>query len=264
MKNSFKTIQVEKINEMMLLVILNRPEVRNAINIDMMHELLELWKTLQTNADPYRCIILTGMGDKAFCAGADLKARLNLSLEIWREQHAILQQAMIAMYECPIPLIAAVNGAAFGGGLELTLACDFAYAVDTATFAQSEVKLGLMPGALGTQNLPKACGLRRAKELTFTGESFTAQQAYEWGIINKVCSATELMKEVLLTAKKISDNAPMAIKQSKKSLNVSQHLDIQSGYLFEVEMYHQLLTTKDRIEGIQAFNEKRKPLFKGE
>lgn len=263
MDKSFKTLVIEQPRDNILLVTFNRPEVRNAINIDMMQDLLSLWHTVRDHSTQYRCIILTGSGDKAFCAGADLKARLNITLDEWRRQHGVLQQAMHAMYECPVPIIAAVNGAAFGGGLELALASDFAYASDTATFGQSEVKVGIMPGALGTQNLPRACGLRRAKELTFTGEMFTAQQAYEWGIINKVSSPTELMNDVLATATKISDNAPLAIQQAKRALNVSHHLDVQSGYAYEVEAYNLLLVTKDREEGIRAFNEKRKAKFEG-
>lgn len=264
MDMQFKTIIIEKPHDTILLVKLNRPEVRNAINVEMMQELLTLWRSLRDNTTHYRCIILTGVGDKAFCAGADLKARLNITLDEWRRQHGVLQQAMQAMHECPIPIIAAINGAAFGGGLELTLASDFAYATDTATFAQSEVKMGIMPGALGTQNLPRACGLRRAKELTFTGEVFTAQQAFEWGIINKVCTPAELINDVLMTAIKIADNAPLAVQQAKSALNVSHHLDVQSGYAYEVEAYHRLLSTKDREEGIRAFNEKRKANFEGQ
>jgi enoyl-CoA hydratase len=263
MDKTFKTLTIEMPHQSIALVTLNRPDVRNAINIDMMHDLFNLWSALNNNPDKLRCVILTGSGDKAFCAGADLKARLNISLDEWRAQHAVLQKAMLAMHACPIPIIAAVNGAAFGGGLELTLASDFAYAADSATFGQSEVKIGLMPGALGTQNLPRACGLRRAKELTFTGEAFTAQQAFDWGIINKICHPAALIPEALTTATKISENAPIAIQQAKKSLNVSQHLDVQSGYSFEVEVYNQLLLTKDREEGIRAFNEKRKPEFEG-
>lgn len=257
----FKTLLLEPITPKILKVTLNRPEVRNAINVDMMEDLLTLWKSLSTEQN-VQCVILTGK-DSAFCAGADLKARLNISLEVWQAQHAILQQAMLAMIECPIPIIAAVNGSAFGGGLELTLACDFAYASTTAVFAQSEVKIGIMPGAMGSQHLPQACGIRRAKELCFTAEAFSAEEAYQWGIINKICSPETLVEEVIQTAKKITDNAPLAIRQVKKALNQSHHLDIKSGYVYEVEAYNQLLVTEDRLEGIRAFNEKRKPEFEG-
>lgn len=263
MDMNYKTLLVENPHEHILQVTLNRPEVMNAINIEMMQDLYQLWHGLASSQEGFRCVILTGTGDKAFCAGADLKARKDISIEEWRRQHGVLQQAMLAMHDCPIPIIAAVNGAAFGGGLELTLASDFAYASDNVVFAQSEVRVGLMPGALGTQNLPRACGIRRAKELTYTGDSFTAQQAFDWGIINKVCLQSELMPDALKTAVKISENAPLAVRQAKRSLNVSQHLDIQSGYVYEVEAYNRLLPTQDREEGIRAFNEKRKPEFTG-
>jgi enoyl-CoA hydratase len=258
----FKTLLVEKKSEYILLVTLNRPERRNAINIDMMHDLLHFWEWMSEKNNTTRCVILTGK-DTAFCAGADLKERKEMNLEIWRGQHAVLQKAMRAMVDCPIPIIAAVNGAAFGGGLELTMASDFAYASTAATFAQSEVKIGIMPGAMGTQNLPNACGLRRAKELTFTAQTFSAQEAFEWGIINKLCSPEKLLEEVTQTAIKISENAPLAVKHVKKALNASQHLDIHSGFTFEVDAYNQLLMTEDRVEGIAAFNEKRKPNFSG-
>ena len=259
---NFKTLSVETQGDHILQVTLNRPECRNAINIDMMQDLLSLWQNMFVDQNKIRCIVLTGR-DSAFCAGADLKERKNMTLSVWHQQHAVLQQAMAAMLDCPIPIITAVNGAAFGGGLELTLASDFAYAATTATFAQSEVKIGIMPGALGTQNLPRACGLRRAKELTFTAQTFSAQEAFDWGIVNKLCSPETLLSEVMLTARKICDNAPLAVKQVKKALNMSQQLDIKSGYVFEVEAYNRLLSTKDREEGIRAFNEKRKPEFEG-
>lgn len=258
----FKTLITEIIENNILLVTLNRPNSRNAINIDMMEDLVGLWQQTYVDQQNIRCIILTGR-DKAFCAGADLKERRDMSLEIWRQQHAVFHLAIYAMLDCPIPIIAAVNGAAFGGGLELTLLSDFAYAATTATFAQSEVKIGIMPGALGTQNLPRACGMRRAKELTFTGQTFSAQEAYEWGIINKLCEPEKLLDEVMMTARKICENAPLAVKQVKKAINMSPQLDIKSGYVFELEAYNRLLETKDREEGIRAFNEKRKPEFIG-
>lgn len=260
---NFKTLLTKRQNKNILVVTLNRPEVLNAINIDMMTELHQLWQELNENHQDLRCVVITGSGT-AFCAGADLKERQNITLAAWKAQLAVLRKAMIAMLECPIPVICAVNGAAFGGGLELILASDFAYAVDTATFAQSEVKLGIMPGALGTQNLPRACGLKRAKELTFTGQAFTAKEAFEWGIINKVCEPSQLLPEVLATANKICANAPLAIQQVKKSLNKSQQINIKLGFEFELKAYNRLLPTRDREEGIQAFNEKRKPEFIGE
>lgn len=261
MQTSFNTLQIAQTTPYILTVTLNRPDVMNAINSEMMAELYQLWRELYHPVEDIRCIILTGSGQKAFCAGADLKERLHIDLTTWRQQHSVFQQAMLAMVDCPVPIIAAVNGVAFGGGLELTLAADFAYAVTTASFAQSETRLGIMPGAMGTQNLPNACGLRRAKELCFTANSFSAQQAYEWGIINQLCEADTLLTAVTSVAQKIVENAPFAVRQAKKALNVSRHLDIKSGYFYEVEAYNRLLPTHDREEGIKAFNEKRKPKF---
>jgi enoyl-CoA hydratase/carnithine racemase len=259
---NFETLQIKPQGKHILLVTFNRPDVRNAINTAMMKDLRQLWKNLFINTDDCRCLILTGV-PPAFCAGADLKERKEMSLAQWKEQRAVLEEVMVAMLDCPIPIISAVNGAAFGGGLEFVLASDFAYAADTATFAQSEVKMGIMPGAMGTQHLPRACGSKRAKELSFTGDIFTAKEAHQWGIINKLCEPNQLMNEVLTTANKIADNAPLAVKQVKKSINMSQQLDIKSGFAFEIEAYNRLLLTKDREEGIRAFNEKRKPVFTG-
>lgn len=257
----FNTLQTTQAQPFVLTVTLNRPEVMNAINAEMMQELYILWRDLYSPPKDIRVIILTGSGKKAFCAGADLKERNHIDISTWKQQHAVLQQAMLAMLDCPIPIIAAVNGAAFGGGLELLLAADFAYAVHTATFGQSETKLGIMPGAMGTQNLPRACGLRRAKELSYTASTFSAQSAYEWGIINQLCEPEMLMTTVLSTANHIAENAPFAVRQAKKAINMSQHLDLKSGYFYEIEAYNRLLTTQDRVEGISAFNEKRKAIF---
>ncbi len=258
-----KTITLENIQPYILCVTLQRPESRNAINSIMMQELRDLWHSLYVDQKNYRCIILTG-APPAFCAGADLKERNHIDLATWRKQHTLLEQAMLAMLDCPLAIIAAVNGAAYGGGLELVLASDFAYAATTAMFSQSEVKVGLMPGALGTQHLPRACGLQRAKELAFTGDAFTATDALQWGIINKMCEPDQLLQEAIKTAQKIVTNAPLAVKQVKKAMNMSQQLDIKSGFIYELEAYNQLLSSHDREEGIQAFNEKRKPQFIGE
>lgn len=265
MKNlSFDTLLTTEIAPFIYQVTLNRPQARNAINSIMMQELHSLWITIERNQEKIRCIIITGSGDKAFCAGADLKERQNITFTKWQQQHIALEQAMIAMTNCSIPIIAAINGATFGGGLELLLASDFAYASNNANFAQSETKLGIIPGAMGTQNLPRACGIRKAKELCFTGETFTAEQALMWGIINKICPPELLMDEVTKTARLIAQNAPVAIKQAKKALNTSQWSEIHSGYFHEIECYYRAVATQDRVEGIQAFIEKRDPKFSGD
>jgi enoyl-CoA hydratase/carnithine racemase len=258
----FKTLLIEEYNQYILIVKLNHAPV-NAINSEMMRELNAFWHMIIKQSGDLRCIILTGVGN-TFCAGADIKERNTLSIDVWKTQHLVLRDAMGAMMECSIPIIAAVNGAAFGGGLELVLASDFAYASETATFSQSEVKLGIIPGALGTQTLPRSCGLKRAKELALSGDIFTAQEAHHWEIINKVCKPADLMPSVLEKATIIANNAPLAIQYTKNAINQAYDVDLSTGSEYELKLYHRVLTTKDREEGIRAFNEKRKPNFTGE
>jgi enoyl-CoA hydratase len=167
------------------------------------------------------------------------------------------------MIACPIPVIGAINGAAYGGGCEMTLCCDFVYAASTARFALTEVTLGIMPGAGGTQNMPRAVGTRRAKEVLMTGRPFTAQQGLEWGMINRVCEPDTLIATTLETATRIAGNAPLSVRQIKQSVNVGVQMDLASGLMFEIEAYNRLPPTADRHEGVNAFNEKRKPVFKG-
>jgi enoyl-CoA hydratase/carnithine racemase len=162
-----------------------------------------------------------------------------------------------------VPVIAAVNGHAYAGGLEKVLACDFAYAVKTARFALTEVTLGIMPGAGGTQLLPRAVGERRAKEIILTGKPFGAEEALAWGIVNRLCEPETLMPEVLATAATIAGNAPLSVRQAKKSIHHGLQMDLKNALLFEIEAYNRLVPTEDRQEGIRAFNEKRKPVFKG-
>jgi enoyl-CoA hydratase len=247
-----------------MVVTLNRPERSNAINTQMGRDLRDLFSGLYVKSDGIRCVVLTGSGTRSFCAGADLKERNEMTNEAWREQHAIFEQHVRAMLDCPIPMIAAVNGAAYGGGLEMILTADFIYAARSARFALTETSLGIMPGAAATQNLPRACGIRRAKEIIFTAEAFTAEQAVEWGIVNKVCEPETLLGDALVVARRIASNAPLAVRQAKKAISAALDLDIKSGFAFELEAYNQLVPTRDRLEGIRAFNEKRKPNFTGE
>jgi enoyl-CoA hydratase/carnithine racemase len=258
---NYQTLATRQQGEHILLVTLNRPQVLNALNTQMGKDQVDLWTRLTAEPGTTRCVVLTGSGDRAFCAGADLKERDGMTETVWRAQHEIFERAFMALMELPLPVIAAVNGHAFGGGLEMALCCDFIYAARSARMALPEVRLGLMPGGAGTQNLPRAAGERRAKELILSAEAFDAQQGYEWGIVNRVCD--NVLEEALSTAEKIAANAPLAVRQAKKSIHYGLQMDLATGYRFEIEAYNQLVGTEDRKEGVRAFNEKRKARFQG-
>lgn len=263
MNFEYKTLKVEKRGEQVLLVTLNRPEVLNAINTQMGHDQIDLWSRITAEPGNVRAIVLTGSGERAFCAGGDLKERDGMTQAAWQAQHELFERAFVALVECTVPVIAAVNGHAFGGGLEMALCCDFAYAVANARFALSEVSLGIMPGGMGTQNLPRAVGERRAKELILTARPFSAAEALEWGVLNRICEPGKLVEEALATAQAIAANAPLSVRQAKKSIHYGLQMDLLTGYRFEIEAYNRLVDTEDRREGVKAFNEKRKPHFKG-
>ena len=260
---TFETVTVVWSQDQTVLVTLNRPEVANAMNTQMGLDLLEIFDGFCAAPNKQRCIVLTGAGARAFCAGGDLKQRDGMTDEMWQDQHLIFERMIRAMVGCPVPIIAAVNGAAYAGGLEIALCADFIYAAEHARFALTEVTLGIMPGAGGTQNLPRAVGSRRAKEILLTGKPFTAQQAFEWGMVNRICKAQTLVAEALETASVICGNAPISTRQIKQSVNVGLSADLQTGMMFEIEAYNRMVPTDDRREGILAFNEKRKPIYKG-
>ncbi|HEY8251102.1 MAG TPA: enoyl-CoA hydratase-related protein [Burkholderiales bacterium] len=258
---SYQTLLVEERGEHLLLVTLNRPQVLNALNTQMGKDKLDLWTKLAAEPGNVRCVVLTGAGERAFCSGGDLKERDGMTDTAWRAQHEIFERAFMALMDLPLPVIAAVNGHAFGGGLEIALCCDFIYAARSARLALSETRLGLMPGGCGTQNLPRAAGERRAKELILTAQAFEAQQGYDWGVVNRVCD--KVVDDALATARTIAENGPLAVRQAKKSIHYGLQMDLATGYRFEIEAYNQLVGTDDRREGVRAFNEKRKPRFQG-
>jgi enoyl-CoA hydratase/carnithine racemase len=259
----YETLALEPRGDRLLLVRLNRPEVLNALNTKMGEELTDLWSRLTAEAGHIRCVVLTGSGERAFCAGADLKERDGMTVEAWRAQHEGFERSFVALVECPVPVIAALNGHAFGGGLELALCCDFIFAARSARLALPEVSRGLMPGGMGTQNLPRAIGERRAKELVLSGRPIEAEQACAWGLVNRVCEPGKLLEEALAVAQAICDNAPLSVRQAKRSMHYGLDMDLLTGYRFEIEAYNRLVDTDDRREGVRAFNEKRKPDFKG-
>jgi enoyl-CoA hydratase len=264
MRMDYKTYNLERVDDHILVVMMDRPEVANAKNTAMGLEQKEIFESLYTDTDGVRVVVLTGRGDKAFCAGGDLKERKGMTDAQWRYQHAVYEQGVMAVRNCPVPVIAAVNGAAYGGGCETAMNCDFAYASKTARFALTEVTLGIMPGAMGTVNMPGAVGERRAKEIIFTGRPFSADDAYQWGLVNKVCEPQSLIEETLETARAIARNAPQSIMRAKRSATIATQVDRATAYQFELEAYNRLVGTKDRLEGVLAFNEKRKPNFTGE
>src|SRR6202521_339054 len=263
MRADFETIAVSRHDDHILLVTLNRPEVSNALNTRMGLDLMELFETLSIDLEGLRVVIVTGSGDKAFCAGGDLKERNGMTDESWRSQHLIFERMVRAMLGCPIPLLAAVNGAAYGGGCEIAAASDFVYAASHARFALTEVTLGIMPGAGGTQNLSRAVGERRAKELILSGLPFTAQEAEAWGLVNRVVEPESLLETTLGIARRIAANGPTAVRQAKQAIHRGLQMSVWDGLAFEIEAYNRLVFTEDRREGVLAFNERRKASFQG-
>jgi enoyl-CoA hydratase/carnithine racemase len=256
-------IQVEEPEAGLLVVRLNRPQVMNALNTATQMDIRTIFQPLAFTPGDLRCVILTGAGDRAFCSGADLKERQGMSDDAWRAQHDLVEEAFYSVLNASIPVIAAVNGIAYGGGCELALLCDFIYASRTAKFALPEVTRGIMPGAGATQTLPRAVGARRAKEMILSGRPFSAEEAHEWGMVNELTEPAELMPRTLAIARMICENAPIAVRQAKKSIHHGQQADITTGLAFEVQAYDRMVSTEDRLEGVRAFNEKRKPRFKG-
>ena len=263
MRADFETIVVSRHDDHILLVTLNRPNVSNALNTRMGLDLMEVFEQLAIDLEDLRVAIVTGQGDKAFCAGGDLKERNGMSDESWRAQHLIFERMVRAMMACPIPLLAAVNGAAYGGGCEIAAASDFVYAASTARFALTEVTLGIMPGAGGTQNLPRAIGERRAKEMILSGLPFSAAEAEAWGLVNRVVEPADLVESTFAIAGRIAANGPLAVRQAKQAVHRGLQMSVWDGLAFEIEAYNRLVTTEDRREGVLAFNERRKPVFRG-
>lgn len=262
-QSRYETLRLDQPNAQVLRVTLHRPESANALNTQMARDLIAVFAPLRLEPGRARCVILTGSGERAFCAGGDLKERDGMSDEAWRAQHLVFEEAFHALHACPIPVIAAVNGAAFGGGCELALGCDFIYAADTARFAQTETRLGIIPGGGGTQLLARAVGAARAKEIILTATPFDAQQALAWGLLNKVVPASTLADEVLTVARTIAANAPLAVRQAKLAIDHGLDVDRRTGLVIEIAAYNQTVPTEDRREGIAAARAKRPPTFTG-
>jgi enoyl-CoA hydratase/carnithine racemase len=261
--NSYETLLLSHPKNHVLQITLNRPAAANAFNTQMAQDLVNAFEAITMDPGDTRVLVLTGSGDRAFCAGGDLKERNGMSDTAWGRQHLIYERMARAILNCPTPIIGVINGAAYGGGCELVAAVDFAYVAEGAKFAQTEVKFGIIPGAGGTQTLARAIGERRAKELILTGQVFDADQALDWGLANAIYPLKELMPAALATAQTLAENAPIAVRQAKQAIGKGRKMSLADGLSFEIEAYNRTIPSQDRREGVKAFNEKRKPNFSG-
>jgi enoyl-CoA hydratase/carnithine racemase len=253
---------VEDLGEVEVWTIDGEPR-RNSITVAMLRGLrAELTRAAERRA--LRCVVITGRGDKAFCAGADLKERATMSAEDVHQFHRSLRDAFRGIESAPQAFVAAVNGAALGGGLEMALACDLRIAVEGAEMGLPEVGLGIIPGAGGTVRLPRAIGVARAKDLILTGRRVGAAEALAMGLVSRVAPAGRLREVALGVAESVARNAPVSIRQAKRAVDGGLHLDLDQALAHENAMYQDCLKTRDRLEALQAFAEKRKPVFTGE
>lgn len=240
----------------------NRPKALNAINMDVVREMQEALSEVE--GDPaVRVLILTGAGDKAFVAGADISLMVNLTPLQLREFSANLHELGFHLEALPIPVIACVNGFALGGGTEIAMACDFIYASETAKFGQPEINLGIIPGAGGTQRLPRLVGKGMAKELCMTGVIISAEEAKEIGLVNKVFPPDKLWEETLKTARLMASKGRFSLMAAKRCVDRGFNLDLRSACSLETDQFALCMASPDGKEGMSAFLEKRKPEFKG-
>jgi enoyl-CoA hydratase/carnithine racemase len=244
------------------VLTLNRPEVMNAFNFPLLHALKAKIEDIRFNP-AVRVIIVTGQGERAFCAGADLKERTTLSPIQVREYIFTIRNLFTAIEQLNKPVIAAINGVALGGGTELALATDIRIAADSATLGLTETRLAIIPGAGGTQRLPRLVGRGKAKELIFTGKRIGAAEALAIGLVNKVCAPGALLDACREMAAQICEAGPVAIEQAKYAINFGMETDLSTGLAIESNAYWVCIPTEDRLEGLAAFREKRKPVYKG-
>jgi methylglutaconyl-CoA hydratase len=244
------------------LLTLNRPQVLNAIDRYLAEALTRTLPAL--GHDPaVRVAIVTGAGPRAFCSGADLKERATMTADEVQAQRQRLIDATSALLRFEKPLIAAVNGLALGGGLEVVLACDFAFAADGARFGLPETTLAIIPGDGGTQLLPRVVGQAKARELIFTGEVIDATEAARLNLVSRFVAADELLPTARGVAAKIARNGPVAVRQAKRALNVARETGLWAGFAYEQEAYQATIPTEDRAEALRAFAEKRPPQYTG-
>ena len=255
-------ILLSEYNDGVALITLNRPEVMNSFNFDLLHALRSKIADIRFET-AVRVVVITGSGDRAFCSGADLKERATLSPIRVKEYIYTIRNLFTEIENLNKPVIAAVNGVALGGGTELALASDIRIAAETATLGLTETRLAIIPGAGGTQRLPRLVGKGKAKEMIFTGRRIAAAEALEIGLVNQVCAPEALIDTCRSLAAEICETGPVAIEQAKYAINYGMEADLATGMAIESNAYWVCIPTEDRLEGLAAFREKRKPVYKG-
>jgi len=258
---SFKNIIYEKKNNVAIITI-NRPHVLNALNRETLLEILSALMDIEKDPD-IKVLIITGTGDKAFCAGADVNEFKDKTLMEILEFIELGHRVSTMIEDLSKPVIAAINGYALGGGLELALACDFIIASSNAKLGQPEINLGIIPGWGATQRLVRLIGIRKAKELILLGEMLTAEEALQIGLVNKVVPLGRLREEAFNLAKKLKEKSPVALKFAKHTINAALKSTLPEGLDYEKMSFIALYSSEDAQEGIKAFLEKRKPVWKG-
>lgn len=245
------------------IITLNRPEALNSIDPETRQELFEAWQK-SAHDDAVRCVILTGAGEKAFCTGSDLKKTMppkespaQLTFGSTTPQH------LLTGMEMDKPILCAINGYAMGGGMELALACDIRIASENAQFALSEVRIGSIPGAGGTQNLPRLIAQSDAMLMLLTGDRIDAQEALRINLVSKVVPAGELLECAMTISKRIAQNAPLSVRAVKRLVRDGKSLPLPQALALESYVFGMLRDTEDRIEGRRAFQEKRPPVYRG-
>jgi len=257
----YRTILYEKENGIGVVCI-NRPQALNALNSEVLSELYQVFGEISTD-NKVKVVIITGAGDKAFVAGTDItEMKSRSSLEI-KSFAMAARKANEAIYNLKKPVIAAINGFALGGGLELAMVCDLRVCSENAKFGQPEINLGIIPGGGGTQRLTRLVGMTRAKELLFTGDMIDAQTAIDIGLVNKVVPGGKLMDEAKALAQNLLGKGAVALRLAKTAIHSGANMDLNSALDFEAECFAMCFSTEDQKEGMNAFVEKRKPKFQG-